>query len=575
MLETTLATEFEPGTNIKGGVVAGASWAFALPSLELERVVCLGPPPEATLRTLAELGRRVLIICTRRRQLASLRGELAGSGHRNVALVLARNDALPLATSCADLVVVPGRGRPRGRRGGLRGRRGGPRGRHGGAATEVARVLAPDGSAYLEGTRRVAGSGQALGGEHEPRVLRLTPLLGEARTAVPEADREVLDYFARHGLEAFSFKKRPLRRLATRLAHRPLLGRVTERRGLLIGRAAREAAVHPPHYLTSIARQAGVGLEGYRFGLSAPGNYSSRKVVLFLFGPGKGSPELIVKLTRSPELNHRLENEYRALKALAGLHAVPEGFPRPLFAGHHAGLAIVGESALEGVPLASRTDGSPACPYGLAAVRWLTELGAATANPRIASSAEVADALDELLRRFVQIYRPTAPRQAFLAHQIAEVARASEDFPLVFQHGDPGIWNLLATPEQGVGFLDWEAYEPRGMPLWDLFYFLRSYCVSGAEAVAPRDRLQRFSRHFVEESPHGILLAESTRRYCESVGLAPRFVKPLFFTCWMHRALKESTRLPASRLSSGHYLRLLELCIDARDARPLRRLLLD
>jgi hypothetical protein len=102
MLETTLATEFEPGTNIKGGVVAGASWAFALPSLELERVVCLGPPPEATLRTLAELGRRVLIICTRRRQLASLRGKLAGSGHRNVALVLARNDGEDGAADCED-----------------------------------------------------------------------------------------------------------------------------------------------------------------------------------------------------------------------------------------------------------------------------------------------------------------------------------------------------------------------------------------------------------------------------------------------------------------------------------------
>jgi hypothetical protein len=561
MLETTLSTEFEPGTNIKGGEVAGASWSFALPSLELGRVVCLGRPPAAALHTLAQRGRRVLVVCAERRQLGALRGELAARGHRNVALVLARSEALPLAAGCAELVVAVGRS--------------GQRMRRAGAALELARVLAVEGSAYLEGKRWVSDSRKTLGDSHETRALRLTPLLGEARTAVPEADDEVLDYFAHHGLEAFSFKKRPLRRLARRLARRPRLRRLTERRGLLIGRAAREAAVHPPHYLTSIARRAGVGLEGYRFGLSAPGGYSSRKVVFFLFGPGKGSPELIVKLTRSPEFNHRLENEYRALKELARRPAVPEGFPRPLFAGHHAGLAVVGESALEGVPLATRTDGSPTCPYGLAAVRWLTELGAATASPRVASPAEVADVLDQLLRRFARIYRPAAPLRAFLAHQIAEVARASEGFPLVFQHGDPGIWNLLATPGQGVGFLDWEAAEPRGMPLWDLFYLLRSYCVSAAEAVGPRDRLQRFSRHFLEESPHGILLAESTRRYCESVGLEPRLVKPLFFACWMHRALKESTRLPVARLSSGHYLRLLELCIEARDARPLRRLLLD
>ena len=49
-------------------------------------------------------------------------------------------------------------------------------------------------------------------------------------------------------------------------------------------------------------------------------------------------------------------------------------------------------------------------------------------------------------------------------------------------------------------------------------------------------------------------------------------VEPLFYTCWMHRALKEATRLPPEHLEEGHYLRLLRLCIERRSAPALRRL---
>jgi hypothetical protein len=49
-------------------------------------------------------------------------------------------------------------------------------------------------------------------------------------------------------------------------------------------------------------------------------------------------------------------------------------------------------------------------------------------------------------------------------------------------------------------------------------------------------------------------------------------VEPLFHTCWMHRALKEATRLTSSRLERGHYVSLLRLCIDQREAPTLRRL---
>jgi len=39
MLELTLATQFVPGTNLRGEV-SGANWMFLLPALDLERVIC-------------------------------------------------------------------------------------------------------------------------------------------------------------------------------------------------------------------------------------------------------------------------------------------------------------------------------------------------------------------------------------------------------------------------------------------------------------------------------------------------------------------------------------------------------
>jgi hypothetical protein len=54
--------------------------------------------------------------------------------------------------------------------------------------------------------------------------------------------------------------------------------------------------------------------------------------------------------------------------------------------------------------------------------------------------------------------------------------------------------------------------------------------------------------------------------------LDPALVEPLFYTCWMHRALKEATRLQPDRLESGTYVRLLRLCVARRDAPGLRRL---
>src|SRR5436853_2342402 len=109
MLDTTLTTEFAPGTNLKGGV-AGANWSFLLPSLGLEQIVCFGAPSAATLTTLARLGDAVTVVCASARQLTRVREQSRRSGLDNVQLVaIVGSAALPIPDSSVDLALLLGR----------------------------------------------------------------------------------------------------------------------------------------------------------------------------------------------------------------------------------------------------------------------------------------------------------------------------------------------------------------------------------------------------------------------------------------------------------------------------------
>jgi aminoglycoside phosphotransferase (APT) family kinase protein len=136
----------------------------------------------------------------------------------------------------------------------------------------------------------------------------------------------------------------------------------------------------------------------------------------------------------------------------------------------------------------------------------------------------------------------------------------------VLQHGDPGTWNILVSAQGKVIFIDWEAGEPKGMPLWDLFYFFRTYGSWVSRMQGSRDSLKNFSDQFLKPSNLSVLLRQVTVRYCKKIGLDESLIEPLFYTCWMHRALKEAMRLTEDALDSGHYVNLARLTIDQRNA---------
>jgi Phosphotransferase enzyme family len=560
-LERTLEAPLVPGSNVKGQV-AGANWWFLLPSLAVERVVCLGIPSAATLVNLARMSDEVVVSARRRRTKriarAATRRELP-----NVSVV--ESDRHGLADASGDVVLRADRAFEW-----SRGRQ---------TEHEIERLLRPDGIAYLE-FRPVLERLKATGASERPmeqlgaaQLLWLAPVGGEIRLAAPLSDHRTIAFLERRYLRNGFLRRDLIRHPRRFLGRHVITSRLMPRRGVLAGLTRADLDVGPPRYVQSLAAQAGVPLQRHRWGFAATGEYSSQKVLFFLFSGEDEEPQYVTKITREPSLSPRLENERRALGLLGETDfGAASALPRPVFFGYERDLAVLGETAIEGVPFKQRTTATVDCPFARAALDWLVELGIATASRPAGGARDVAGELEALFERFRKIYQLSRAHETFLAAQIEALARSENGFPLVFQHGDPGPWNLLITAAGEPAFLDWEAAEPSGMPLWDLFHFLRSYGLRVSQAAGTQEPMRSFEQQFLDDSQLGRLLARTTSRYCAETGLARELVKPLFYTCWMQRALKEVTRLHPDRVNRGRYVNLLGLSIERQESPGLRRL---
>jgi hypothetical protein len=342
---------------------------------------------------------------------------------------------------------------------------------------------------------------------------------------------------------------------------------------MLVQRTSSASAAGPPRYLQAIAARARLDLAGRGWGLAAPGAFGSQKLLFFLFEATGDAPVYVVKITREPRHNPRLENEWRALNRLReqgiGNHGT---LPEPLFLDSHGTVAVLGETAINGVPFLGLTRATANCPYAQAAVDWLLDLGIRTAHRAPDGAPRATEVVGALVERFDEVYRVEREHKTFLTMQAGALLGNGLGLPLVFQHGDPGPWNLLVTADGRPAFVDWEAAEPGGMPLWDLFHFLRSFGLVISRAAGRHDPLRSFSDQILADSALSRLLAETTNRFCAQTGLASSLVEPLFYLSWMHRALKEAARLPEDRLERGRYVNLLRLAIEHRDSPGLQRL---
>lgn len=323
----------------------------------------------------------------------------------------------------------------------------------------------------------------------------------------------------------------------------------------------------PPRWLVDVTDGVGWDPTG-PWTLALPGAYPSQKAVAVVRPARPGGAAAVVKLAQDPRYDGRVANEARALRALAD--ALPafaaRRAPALLAETRVAGTAAVVEEALLGAPFLEASSLRPDCPLAADAAAAVTEL--AVASRGRTTGAALADALAGLLARYVELQHPPPAVADELARQILVVATRTA-VPTVVVHGDLGTWNLLVVDGR-VRILDWESAGTGGPPVWDLAHLVRSYAVRAGRARG-LPRAQAIGRHLVKGSPLTRTMAGWMRAHRDSLGIDPELGEALFHTCFLHRAVKEASRLGPGQV--GHYGPLCALLVTRRRAPGLRQLL--
>jgi hypothetical protein len=541
LLAVLRSSRFAPGTNIRGER-AGAPWTFLLPSLELGRVLLVGRPDAATEATVRRLAERVDVVATAERApLAAYDLVAAVSDRVPDAAAFVASAAPRVAPGGSLFVLAP----------------------HHHAEEALARGAAEGLEIVLRGeTRPARGELVAALSGGPPSIAPLVDRLGlvPPRASIAVSVRSWVPH-----------RVAPLVRRAVRFRHR-LTAATRERivaaeprqalvlRRLVTVSAARALGSDPlPAWLLELAAAAGHDLTGHPWAFVARGDYDSQKPIVVIADRTSTDPEIIVKVTRNPVWNARLENERRALDRLA---SVDHGWdrmtvPRVLFGGTHAGLAVVAETALTGGSFERAARDAAGDELFGAAVDAFIELGVATR--RDATGAAHAAAIAPLVDRFASIW-PLADRERSALDGDLDTLARIERLPAVMVHGDAGTWNLIRTPSGRVGALDWEAAEVAGPPLWDVERLAEAWAMLDRSS-GPRSATDRAIGHLVDGSPLTPTLGNAVRRSAAALAVPDDAIAPLVRLAWVARALKEANRLRPSELSTGRHQRLVRRTI--------------
>lgn len=534
-LRSTLERPLDVASN-RPGAAGGGTLAYLVPDLAPAGIEVIGQPDEAVLDTLRRLaGEGGLLV---RESVAS--GPPAGAEQDPAVAWLVGTAGLEaIATGAATAT-----------------------GAHTGATEQrLARASAVivDGVGQTGAERARAGLA-ALGFETtilstlvtDGLVTRVEP--GEADLAIPAPSMV-------EGGAVQATLRRAWQRVRGRHAPRTAPGRAVL--------AGHDDPHLPPAWARRLLATAGLDGAAYTWSLASPGRYDTQKLLLRLRHSDPADQPLIVKLTRDARHADRLATEAAALQALAAMGPL-EGVivPRLVAAGPVGRSFAAVETLIDGRPLPPilRATGD-----GLVDAPVDALISLATASVRAVPGTALAGPLGRLLERYLTVYAATMAERDLLEHLLGTIGEAP-NLPIVAQHGDPGTWNLLLAPDGRIGLLDWESFEPDGPPLWDLWHLVRSITLDLDPGWLPGRRLAYLTDAFLETGRANDRIVRATGRYRAAVPVDDRLILPLLLFGFLHRTLKESTRMAPGKVGDGHYARFLRRLLARPDAPGLRRL---
>ncbi len=198
------------------------------------------------------------------------------------------------------------------------------------------------------------------------------------------------------------------------------------------------------------------------------GRRSINKVVGLVFTDEEEQPRLVIKMPRVPEAVSALRREAAALQAvqLQRLEGI-SGIPQVIFCKEYAGLLLLGETALTGLPLFTQLTAANYRELALKATDWLAGLAGKQPSRPLESwwNRLVAPVLVDFEAGFGSVID-----QARLAETM-QILSTLGPLPLVCEQRDFSPWNIMIAPDGNLVVLDWESAEIEGLPAMDLIYF--------------------------------------------------------------------------------------------------------
>jgi aminoglycoside phosphotransferase (APT) family kinase protein len=540
-------------------------WRFLLDLHPASHVLVLGPTWGAAAIALARTCAGVVVLDGCQERLRLVGEQARGLGLENVTLACVVDPLrLPLASASVEVAIVPGieewfravaAERPLRRTCGAE------------LLGELRRVLVRDGQAWI-GTHNRRGIGRLLGACRPAGASFSTATLPAAAAAAgfPHCElfapvpfrhkfHQLLDVgrtdrmnFCADPYRTRSLLVRPLLKAADVLNTQ---GRIERRLYRFFPGLTAVLSADPskPAFVDRILAHLGDG--GHlAHGSRRLTSYFVRPkgvAVLVLGTPGEGA---VLRLPLDAHAAATCERHHRALEAFAADRRLPPGvhrlFPVPLAAGTFEGQPFFLESAVPG-EVGRRYYARSARRYDRAiasAAEVLRLLRRATEAPVLIDEAEFARLCGDWLAELRGLV--AEPLQAPLTALERELRSVlvGATLPLGWHHGDYDFANLLyGVADQVTGILDFEVFEPRGLPLIDLIVLLarRPLRRRGGFAFGTL-----FVRSILERRlPR--LEAEILAREVQTLGIDERLYRALALCCWLdHLRLRRDSWLVRS-----------------------------
>jgi hypothetical protein len=267
------------------------------------------------------------------------------------------------------------------------------------------------------------------------------------------------------------------------------------------------------------------------------GDVLSRNI--FHLFPAEGTePAWVLKFARVPDYAEPFDRDARglALAARAG-GSVAAHAPRLLVRFDDAGIHANVETAAVGYRLRDLLLRPGRRHEKLRLIdrvaEWILQMARATAVH--SSGSEILEQ-----RRLVD----EAIERGAIDREMRDLAADLPPLPAVLQHNDLGSWNVIVDDDHFT-VLDWELARARGLPLWDLFYFLTDALALLDGSIGGERRHLHTIELFRGRRDSSRILFEWTRRAVDDLKVPAEAVGAIATLCWLHHALTPLRRRDA------------------------------